>query len=1455
MSLKKLFGKEEYSPSLTLQEAGNQAESAGLVEATVEQRERFVPPVNYSKPEEFVRYGLAEQYYDEAFSHILANYPYDGSLKEKVEFHNKATNLDNWIFENEYPRTTGYATFSPSGWGTVVTRSFNYGNPTTKEHILFKGGPLSGNVYNPAKTRDSNLRFGGSEGNTVEFWLNKFSTGSLATHATKSPREVVFDCWTTGSISSSAGYGRFRVELGSSSFLLTYASGTSGIFNYDSGISPTLNTWQHFAFSFASSSAGTTVTSYVNGVRQSVVTTGTAITPVSGALHATIGSLVGRPSGSTIPSLGWGKLSGSIDEFRFWKKKRNEEKVGKFWLTQVGAGVNSDDANTDLGVYFKFNEGITTTASLDSVVLDFSGRISNGTWTGYATGARNTGSAMVSASAITKEFHDPIMRGDHPTYRSTKLTFMQTGSIFDDLNAGSMYNSFPEWILDRDGKRESYLLRTLTQVVSSYFDELHLQMEWMPKMHDAGHLSGTVKPHIFMDRILASEGMELPELFQDASVFENILDRNDERLFDESLETVKNKIYKNIHSNLTQIYKAKGTNKSIRNMLHCFGIDDDLVRLNLYADNQTYDFRDNYRFEAKKKKYADFNDTTRFGGTVFQYPETGNSDSIGYISGSSNSNEFTVECEVFFPQKFDITSEFFFHTPFLTSSLFGMHTATTGSETTWAVNDSDTFNVFAVRPESNSKHCKFVLSSSAPLGGIPTLSSSLFYDVYDNTRWIFAVKVRPENGERQGYVSGSTSDYTVEFHGMNIDSGVVREQFAVSGTIGGNPPDYANALALYDARVLSGLASGSSVTTWNDIGPNGNHLTASATPPLYAPSISPGSGPGLQFTDSTANSMGISQPLLPATSEFTVYTVVRAETDAAVWEQYSGAGDPGRTVLSQNSSIDWIFFAAGVTRNRPFIASTGYELWTNTRTSAGRFKMYRSQTEVDDDPDGGISISQDHFQIGGESLSPVDGYISAIYVYTGSHDATTRTQVWGYLENAFFGSASVAGATSYDFSGLKRLYAGAHRTNFSGSLLHSSDVKIGGLRYWHKCLTNEEIKKHAFDSLNYGTEHPEQNAYAYRKSIDVPEYETLALDWGFNTLSSSNASGEFTVPDLSSGSSAQTSRYDIGNILKYQHTGKGTNFAASATASFDALFIPNARQKLPEVQNSSDMIEIFENDEKTLKRNRRPINHFFAIEKSMHQTVSEQMVNMFAGMTAFNDLIGQPVNQYRSSYKQLNRLKHLFYERVREEIDFEQFLDFYKWIDSSISTAILNLVPASANINESVRNLYESHILERSKYRRKLSTLTFAEPTLTASFKGSSQLNWRLGSRPIDGLENNNSIYWNIFAERDDAPLSGSNSGSNWSRVQLQKVIQSGYERQELGPVVLRDNKIKRAYHKGNNSTQGVGTENAFNILKFGSGKYLEIGKTDIEELLDTTDDDLLSSKKKKGFGLTQKND
>ena len=160
MSIKKYFEIAENIQSLankSAQDIGSEVESVGYHEQDIIEEERFIPRIDFSKPENFARYGMAEEYYEYAIKRIYNTYPYDGSLQERLKWVNESTYLDLYIYDEKYPRTTGYIILSADGAAsqTVVD---GYGRPTTPEYIYVKGGP---NV-NPNGMKNTAVSFTGS---------------------------------------------------------------------------------------------------------------------------------------------------------------------------------------------------------------------------------------------------------------------------------------------------------------------------------------------------------------------------------------------------------------------------------------------------------------------------------------------------------------------------------------------------------------------------------------------------------------------------------------------------------------------------------------------------------------------------------------------------------------------------------------------------------------------------------------------------------------------------------------------------------------------------------------------------------------------------------------------------------------------------------------------------------------------------------------------------------------------------------------------------------------------------------------------------------------------------------------------------------------------------------------------------------------------------------------------
>ena len=150
MSIKKLFDSNK--PNVVLQktsleqevvENSPELESAANVREQIKRVNRFVPQFDFSKPKNFVTYGSAKSYYEDSVSRITGEYPYDGSDEEKTRFLNESNFLDLYIYDNLYPKTTGYielgSAYTRSSGHWVVDSGWSKG--TDADFIRITGGP------------------------------------------------------------------------------------------------------------------------------------------------------------------------------------------------------------------------------------------------------------------------------------------------------------------------------------------------------------------------------------------------------------------------------------------------------------------------------------------------------------------------------------------------------------------------------------------------------------------------------------------------------------------------------------------------------------------------------------------------------------------------------------------------------------------------------------------------------------------------------------------------------------------------------------------------------------------------------------------------------------------------------------------------------------------------------------------------------------------------------------------------------------------------------------------------------------------------------------------------------------------------------------------------------------------------------------------------------------------
>ncbi len=825
MSVRDLFNQQK----VLTQNSGSSgkdfvfAESYKNVDKKNELFQELVPHVDYTLPDNFAKFGSAELYYKTAFEYVNSEYPYDGSDFEKNEFKKNLNHPERFVFDNIYPKFNGYAVFSAGGWGTLAGSLVDgYGNPTSKEYIDLKGGPnVSSTVSSTNRQlfelknratryetksqiakregvgtdivpgdRKSSLQTNFTNGSTIEFWFKK-----PAFDNTKTKKEVIFDL-SNSQVSSSAAYGRFTLSVtgtsGNSPFLLTVQSGTTGFYERPLGSTLTTSSFSSFPFyTFRTYNNGTnfTIDLYRDGkILETSTVSSLNIGEIGTANKARIGSLISSPSGSTAPA-GAGKLSASMDDFRFWTTKRSSAKVLNYSSQPVPGGANTDFANTDLGFYYKFNEGITTNDTIDSVVLDYSGRITNGSWTGYSSNSRTTDSAFVLSSKVQKESKDPVVNSSHPSYTSLKSSYQKSGSYYDSQNASYMRNYFPQWMLDEqdDNPHLNYLLH----IAGQYFDNLFLKIQDLPKLQKKEYDEDLEKPYKTNKMLLESKGLATPELFLDSTILNYFSERDPDILFDENLVDIKNKIYRNLYNNLDVIYKSKGTLKSFRYLFNALGLPDNLINPVLYSRFSDIDGANRSISSVDNIKFIDFPKKLTKGATIYQALDASNSNSLGFLSSSADNNKepnygFTLEGSFNFPDprlefnsltESDLTKK---------KSIFGAYQKDT--PTTDQVN----FQVFIEKEDFNSKNAKFILTSSVSPNNLPTLTTQMFSDVYSDNDWHVSVSLYPSNYPlNNSVISGSDNyTYTVVFQGQNVSADQKIQSFfltsSVSKTVGQN---------------------------------------------------------------------------------------------------------------------------------------------------------------------------------------------------------------------------------------------------------------------------------------------------------------------------------------------------------------------------------------------------------------------------------------------------------------------------------------------------------------------------------------------------------------------------------------------------------------------------------------------------------------------------------------------
>ena len=226
--------------------------------------------------------------------------------------------------------------------------------------------------------------------------------------------------------------------------------------------------------------------------------------------------------------------------------------------------------------------------------------------------------AIVEASASDAEFKDPIIYATHPEVVDLKKGLISSGSWHDGNNNASFYSLIPAWIMDEHESIGNTNPNAIAHIVGSYFDKLYLQISALTQFKQLQNSTSSATPLPFAQHLPQSLGLYTPELFVDADVMSRFLNRTEDFNFESDLTETKNLIYQNLYNNIAHIYKAKGTEKAIRNVFRCFYLDDKIVKFNTYTDNTVYELQNNLQQTVTNKNSVNFNSGSNYNAVVYQ---------------------------------------------------------------------------------------------------------------------------------------------------------------------------------------------------------------------------------------------------------------------------------------------------------------------------------------------------------------------------------------------------------------------------------------------------------------------------------------------------------------------------------------------------------------------------------------------------------------------------------------------------------------------------------------------------------------------------------------------------------------------------------------------------------------------------------------------------------------------
>lgn len=254
--------------------------------------------------------------------------------------------------------------------------------------------------------------------------------------------------------------------------------------------------------------------------------------------------------------------------------------------------------------------------------------------------------------------------------------------------------------------------------------------------------------------------------------------------------------------------------------------------------------------------------------------------------------------------------------------------------------------------------------------------------------------------------------------------------------------------------------------------------------------------------------------------------------------------------------------------------------------------------------------------------------------------------------------------------------------------------QASNLRFWSKALQEDEWKEHVRNYKSLGVKNPSLN-YNFVKTSSG-SFERVRLD-AITKQETRAASGsniiflDFSLNNmhLTGSGFSTTSDTLVGELFDYSYLSPYFDEAATNEKIRARGFL---NQDIIDETPWAAVAPVYE-----IVKSEEPTDDVrFSIEFSLIDALNRDIVTMFATFDSMDNALGAPELIFAPDYPDLERLRNVYFNRIKEKLNFKSFFEFFRWFDTSIGTFINQLVPRKTNF-KGTNFVIESHMLERHK--------------------------------------------------------------------------------------------------------------------------------------------------------------